>query len=373
LFVLFGVVFALALTSWLIMHPMSSARLMSTGPSTPSPLFGLPTTLEVPAGPQAGPTLRLLSITAEEMPEEGATKRLMLHIPIKARRGVQIDVQDCVIQVFFYDMMDGQKVVETAADVTAHWVTPPADWIKSDTEELAVEYRLAKPHDGHGAQEDRKYFGYLVRLYYKQDLQGAVAQPEQLGQEHPAPKSLSKEATAAAAGQAAPAPEETVDTSTALPGIQAGSVLGLLPITGENKADAGSLQHFLLRIPIKARPDAHISMRDVVVQVLFYDLLDGQRVVTTAANVKSNWSSPPPNWKQSDTEELDVEYQTPKLRVSDAPIEDRKFYGYIVRVYYRRKLQGMAAHPEDLTKKFPAPAQLSEEVDAGARAPELRR
>jgi hypothetical protein len=140
----------------------------------------------------ADATLSLLPITIEDQPDEQSINRLTLHIPIKARPDSHIDVRDLVIHVLFYDLVDGQMVVQTSANVNTHWVTPPADWINSDTEELAVEYDLPKPKTGATKPEPRKYYGYLVRVYYRNQLQAAAAKPERLQRQYPPPPVLSK-------------------------------------------------------------------------------------------------------------------------------------------------------------------------------------
>jgi len=144
-------------------------------------------------GIAAGKFLGLLQITAEEMRDDNSAKRFVLHIPIKARPKAHVEVRDLVIHVLFYDIVDGQNVVQTSANVNSRWATPPADWVESDTEELAVEYQLPKPEARSAKRENRKYFGYIVRIYYKQQLQAAAAEPVRLAQQYPPPPTLPKE------------------------------------------------------------------------------------------------------------------------------------------------------------------------------------
>lgn len=154
---------------------------------------------EVPAenaaveGVAAGATLGLLPVTTEDIPDAASAKKFILHVPIKARPKAKVDVRDLVIHVLFYDIVDGQNVVQTSANVSSRWMTPPADWFDADTEELAVEYQLPKPEAKAAKRENRKYFGYIVRIYYKQQLQVATAEPERLAQQYPAPPTLPKE------------------------------------------------------------------------------------------------------------------------------------------------------------------------------------
>ncbi len=141
-------------------------------------------------GIASGLLLGLGAVRAEERPDAESSKKFLLHIPVKARPRSKIEVRDLVIHVMFYDKVDGKNVVQTSANVNSKWLTAPADWAEGDTEELAVEYQLPRPEPGRAKRESREYFGYIVRVYYKQQLQAAVAEPERLGQQYPAPATL---------------------------------------------------------------------------------------------------------------------------------------------------------------------------------------
>jgi hypothetical protein len=43
-------------------------------------------------------------------------------------------------------------------------------------------------------REERKYFGYIIRVYYKDELQATGAEPASLGQTFPASQTLEKDA-----------------------------------------------------------------------------------------------------------------------------------------------------------------------------------
>jgi len=150
-----------------------------------------------PTGPvegiAPGATLGLLPVRVEDQPDATAATRFLLHIPVKCRPKTKMEVRDLVIHVLFYDIVDGQNVVQTSANVNSRWMTPPADWLEADTEELAVEYHLPKPEAKAAKRENRKYFGYIVRVYYKQQLQAATAEPERLAQQYPPPPTLPKD------------------------------------------------------------------------------------------------------------------------------------------------------------------------------------
>lgn len=155
-----------------------------------------------------------------------------------------------------------------------------------------------------------------------------------------------------AAPQVAPGPA----AGAAAEGIAPGLVVGLGKLRIEERTEAPSLKRFTLLIPIKARPQARIEVRDLVIHVLFYDRLDGKNVVQTSANVNSKWITSPPDWTDTDTEELAVEYHLPKPEKTKR--ESREFHGYIVRVYYKQQLQASAAEPEQLAQQYPPPPTL---------------
>ncbi len=157
----------------------------------------------------------------------------------------------------------------------------------------------------------------------------------------------------AASAPPAPAPAKEMD------GIQPGSQLGLGEMSLEEQADPTASRKFSLKIPIKARPNSKIDVADVVIQVFFYDMLDNKDVVQTNATVNYRWSTTPPTWQEDDIEILNVEYlqSQPDARARKAA-EERKYFGYVVRVYYKKELQDMRADPVKLLKQYPPPLTL---------------
>lgn len=140
-------------------------------------------------------------------------------------------------------------------------------------------------------------------------------------------------------------------------GLQPGSMLGLVNITSVESSDPAALKKFTLKVPLKARPNTVIDVSDVVIQVFFYDQLTDGSVVQTNANVSSRWSTLPADWKDDDIEILEVDYTQPKPDPAKL-VEIRRYYGYVVRVYYKKDLQDMRADPVALLKKYPPPLTL---------------
>ena len=145
-------------------------------------------------------------MAATDTPDPEAETNMKLKISVKARPGAPIDHTKVKIQVFFYD------TVLTDADVSYEWLTPNHDWKETNPEVLAVTYLRAKnktvsadaaladaaasvtptaanrkkappkkdPAADLGDGGQRKYLGYIVRIYYNDQLQAVRADPTRL-------------------------------------------------------------------------------------------------------------------------------------------------------------------------------------------------
>jgi hypothetical protein len=147
-------------------------------------------------------------------------------------------------------------------------------------------------------------------------------------------------------------------TNTSVSNTNTNATIGLGTITAEESPAPEAEKRFVLRVPLKGRARTRIDVRDVVIHVLFYDIVDDRNVVQTSANVTSRWASAPPDWADGDTEVLEVEYLLPRVDPREARPENRKYFGYIVRVYYKGELQDSRAEPSRLASQFPAPATI---------------
>ena len=170
-------------------------------------------------------------------------------------------------------------------------------------------------------------------------------------------------------------------------GIPEGSTFGITEVAPTVTNDPEAETHLTLNVAVKKRPEASIDYTKVKIQVFFYDTADNnQRVVLTDADVSYEWVTPNHNWQEANPEILAVTYLRPKKDAvsSDAaltaaaaavvppvpgkrsrpskpsPTESvesgqRKYLGYIVRVYYKDQLQAVRAEPNRLLNLFPPP------------------
>jgi hypothetical protein len=169
-----------------------------------------------------GSTFGISEVTLKHENDPDAETRLLLRVGVKVRPDTPIDHTKVKIQVFFYDMVNNDQVVLTNAEVSYEWVTPGHDWADTGTEALDVTYlrprhtepapgtpladqnlevpdsvekamRAArKPSSGADllpANESgpRQYLGYIVRVYYKDQLQAVRADPTRLLNLYPPP------------------------------------------------------------------------------------------------------------------------------------------------------------------------------------------
>ncbi|HKP93524.1 MAG TPA: hypothetical protein VJS88_06480, partial [Chthoniobacterales bacterium] len=158
-----------------------------------------------------GSSFGITEVTATDSPDAEAETNMKLKISVKARPNTPIDHTKVKIQVFFYDTVDNKEVVLTDADVSYEWLTPHHDWKDTNPEVLAVTYlrqknktssdaalaaaaasvtppsttkkKPATPKTPAADAADaghRKYLGYIVRIYYNDQLQAVRADPTKL-------------------------------------------------------------------------------------------------------------------------------------------------------------------------------------------------
>ncbi len=181
---------------------------------------GAPTETDVPSskdvgGNTEGPIMGISDVKTKETSDPEAETNLALEIGIKKQPGAVIDHNKVKILVFLYDVVNDKDIKLTDADVSNEWLTSKHDWSDANPEVLLVRYVRAKTggalsesslseaaakvrpgQKGRGSKGSadigqRKYLGYIVRVYYGDDLQAVQAEPSRLLQQFPALKSPS--------------------------------------------------------------------------------------------------------------------------------------------------------------------------------------
>ncbi|MEY3481601.1 MAG: hypothetical protein RIQ71_2376 [Verrucomicrobiota bacterium] len=107
-----------------------------------------------------------------------------LRLAVKARRGETIDAADVRINVTFYEMFNGE-IVPTQSRVQSMWFTTPVDWKGEGVEILEVKYEV--PRLGPDGGPPPQFYGYMVNIYHRGQLQETRAEPADLQDLFPPP------------------------------------------------------------------------------------------------------------------------------------------------------------------------------------------
>lgn len=109
-------------------------------------------------------------------------------IPIHASEHQEILVDFVEVQVHFYDKENDKKVTKAAtnANIVYEWIDQKnVNWLGDKQEVLTVDYSIA-PVDA--VQKhlfgNRTYYGQVIELYYKGELQDTIAHPSVLHKVH---------------------------------------------------------------------------------------------------------------------------------------------------------------------------------------------
>ena len=165
-----------------------------------------PTTTETPEGAPSGQIFTISDVKVTEEPDPDAETNLTLRIAVKKQPNAVIDHTKVKIQVFFYDTVNDKDIKLTDADVNYEWLTRNHDWAGTEAEVLKVNYvrpknkvaspeavlaaaaasvnpgRKGKPATPAPPPDSgrRRYLGYIVRVYYHDELQTVQADPPRL-------------------------------------------------------------------------------------------------------------------------------------------------------------------------------------------------
>ena len=136
-----------------------------------------------------GKVLAIGGTAIAEEQDSAAAKKFALTVPVRARAAEPVAVKEVKVFVLFYDRANGRDIMTTIANVSNRWTSQPVDWRDGEAETLEVSYELPAQQ---ARNEHREYYGYIVRLYYRGELQDTKAEPAGLNQKFPAPYLLSE-------------------------------------------------------------------------------------------------------------------------------------------------------------------------------------
>jgi tetratricopeptide (TPR) repeat protein len=143
-------------------------------------------------------------------------------------------------------------------------------------------------------------------------------------------------------------------------GLQPGASLGIV----DARLRDGKPGMKSLRLAVKSRPGSIINVQDVKIHVYFYEHNEEEDVVLTESKVIPQWLSPPVDWTSNEPELLEVQYTLPDSELPGSAATNgapgRKYFGYLVGVFYKNELQDFRSDPASLAKDFPLQLYLKE-------------
>jgi hypothetical protein len=183
----------------------------ATEPASANPDNDIASHKDIGGNPD-GPIMGISEVKIKETHDPDDETNLALEIGIKKQPGTVIDHDKVKILVFLYDIVNDKDIKLTDADVSNEWLTPKHDWSETDPEVLLVHYVRAKTggalsesslseaaarirpgqkgrrSKGSAGIGQRKYLGYIIQVYYGDDLQAVQAEPARLLQQFPPSK-----------------------------------------------------------------------------------------------------------------------------------------------------------------------------------------
>ena len=135
-------------------------------------------------------------------------------------------------------------------------------------------------------------------------------------------------------------------------GASQDTILAITETTLSDTVDPNAQSHLKLKIGVRPRPgtkNGHV----VRIKVDFYDLTKDNRLKPTNARVSYNWLSSGRDWTDPTPKFLAATYLRPKSKLPSP--DERRFGGFVVRVYFDGQLQDARAVPQELLTSVPAP------------------
>ncbi|MCU0794854.1 MAG: hypothetical protein MUF31_02860 [Akkermansiaceae bacterium] len=137
--------------------------------------------------------------------------------------------------------------------------------------------------------------------------------------------------------------------------------LGRVRVFNDDHFNAG--ERVILTVPVTAAPGEEPSASDFVVSVLPFDKTPDGRTHTYGpdSTIENRWVSGAIDWVGGE-EFLSTTYIIPKAREQDAYLlGQRKYYGYVIQLFYKNELIDVAAYPRHLTSEAATPETTAED------------
>ncbi len=131
--------------------------------------------------------LKLGKVLVQQQPRTGdptVKEQVKLRVPIQALDGATVDPSKVHVDILFYDLVkraNGVSVEKTEALLPREtWLSGAPTWLAGSSVEFVEQIYQLPTMPSFGTSEQRSYHGYIIRLYYNDNLQDVAAQPSEL-------------------------------------------------------------------------------------------------------------------------------------------------------------------------------------------------
>lgn len=117
----------------------------------------------------------------------------------------------------------------------------------------------------------------------------------------------------------------------------------------------------VLKFGLQKAGDEAIDVTDVAISIHFFDVVNGRRIdrALTDREPTTSFLALPVNWAEDGIEPVEIEYLRGEMTVDQLKkFGSRSYYGYVLEVYWRDKLQDVKAEPPELAdfaREMPTP------------------
>ena len=125
--------------------------------------------------------MKIGEVIVQEAAPDDKGQKVSLRVIVDASPASSPSGSDLALAVYFYDIVDGQTIEASTADTSKLYPTEPYDWAVDGTEEIVVNYHQPVFSEEQARElGERRYYGYAIELYYRDQLQDKVTKPEEI-------------------------------------------------------------------------------------------------------------------------------------------------------------------------------------------------
>lgn len=111
---------------------------------------------------------------------ENGDRWITVAVSLRSSPGEEVNPGGVFMEILYYDLVNGRRAEQLAGEMQeAEWASETPDWI--DPEEELVDLVFHVPPMSPGPEErSRTFFGFILKLYYEDEIQDVIADPRVL-------------------------------------------------------------------------------------------------------------------------------------------------------------------------------------------------